>query len=77
MSAENASNCRKSPTNGAAREVSDEELETRINDACRRMIAAGKDKILANAWGEIMVSMIRRRSPEQVTKMEIERGLYR
>lgn len=58
------------------KERRDAALEVAIDTACDRMIAGGNSEAGLQAWADMCV-LIRRRSPEQVAKMEIERRLLR
>jgi hypothetical protein len=53
----------------------DAELEAEIENAFQKMLAAHADEDVARNWFHVMVALVRRRSPEQIERMERARGL--
>lgn len=54
--------------------MTDEELEARIQDATCALQAA-KTKSLQRYWAKRQAELVAMRSPEQISRMEKERGL--
>lgn len=50
-------------------------LEAQIQQAQKRLVACANDPQARRAAGDLLCNLIKQRSPEQVARMERERGL--